>query len=231
MILIVKENTFDFIRIDGGVNDQIMRFRFRRLKSDGYVNDLDKITGIECVGSFKVNFDKYEWYINSIGESFMIVLEVPYSSLAFEYIDCDYISTRLGRTDGQPVIFNQFINNTNVKCVTFNKDMVKPLYFNNIEYTPELGEIRNDIEIEVDGDVVDLTKYDLSVVDQIILVHMHTTNISIIGLPDSFIESDKYDMELAISLRNNLNDKDRIQFRVGLTGDDPCITKFVRLDK
>lgn len=229
MLLLVEENTFDFIRIDGSSDNQIMKFRFRRLKKDGYVNDLDKLTGIECINSFKVAFSKYDWYISTFGESFMITIDVPYSELIFEYVNCNHINTRLSETKGHPSVFNQFINNPNVECLTYDQDLAKSLKFNDINYIPTYKKTREALEIELEDTEfsVDLNQYDLSDIGEIIIVHMHTTQLNVIGLPERFIESDKYDQELAFSLRNTLRGSERVQFRVGLVGDDPCITKYV----
>lgn len=232
MILTIFENTFDFIRIDGGSSDQMTRFRFRRLKIDGYVNDLDKLTGIECINGFKVEFSKYDWYISTNGESFTISIEVPYNELNFIYVNCNYINTRLQNTSGHPIIFNDFLNREDIPCLAFTHEACIESSFNGVIYIPEYKETRKSVEIELKSDEyhVDLSKYNLIDVDEVILVHTHTTQITIQGLPDDFIESDKYDQELCINFRNKIKDKERIQFRVGLVGDDPCITKYVRKD-
>lgn len=230
MILTCNKDTFNFVRIDGGSEEQMMRFRMRRLKFDGYVNDLDKLTGIEFTNSFKVTFDKYEWYISTMGESFMVVIEVPYNNLNFEYINCTHIDTRLNETDDHPIIFERFLNRDDIDCVTGSEIYHILSHFNNVEYMPELINGRKSIEVELNDSefTADLSNKDLSNVDEIIIVHMHTTKIDILGIPESFVESDKFDQGLAIGLRNKIKDKERIQFTVGVMGDDPCITKFIR---
>lgn len=233
MILTVNENTFNFVRIDGYSEEQMMQFRFRRLKSMGDLHVPLDLTGIEFEGAFRVVFKNASVNTFSNGDSINIHINVPYSGMIWEFINTPTnINTRLSETVNQPVEFERFFNRGEIPCITYREELSNIINrYNSVEYTPKYMISRNSVEIEVNESEfeIDLSKYDLSAVDEIIIVHMHTSNLAIHNLPSDFIESDEYDQELSINFRVKLKDKDRLQFKkIGLIGDDPCITKFIR---
>lgn len=236
MILTVNENTFNFVRIDGYAENQMMQFRFRRLKSMGDLHIPLDLTGIEFNGAFRVIFENASVNTFSNGDSINIHINVPYDGMIWEFINTPTnINTRLSETVNQPVEFEKFFNREDIPCITYREELSNIINkYNNVEYIPKYVVGKNSVEIELNNNEfeVDLSKYDLSTIDEIIIVHMHTTNLTIHNLPDGFIESDKFDQELSINFRVKLKDKDRIQFKnIGLIGDDPCITKFIRNDE
>lgn len=154
--------------------------------------------------------------------------------MVWEFINTPInINTRLTETENQPAEFEQFFNRRDIPCLTYFKELEVNSRFNGVIYNPTFANIEHSIEIELyNGELeVDLANYDLTDVAEIIIVHMHTSSITVHNLPVEFVESDKFDQELSINFRNKYKDKDRIQFhRIGLVGDDPCITKYVKRD-
>lgn len=234
MILTVNENTFNFVRIDGYAENQMMQFRFRRLKLMGDLHVPIDLTGIEFEGAFKVTFKDASVRTFSNGDSINIHVEVPYKDMFWEFINTPInINTRLTETENQPVEFEQFFNRENIPCIVSTPELAVVSRYNNVEYTPTFVVSKKSIEIEMNNNEfeIDLSNYDLTDVAEIILVHMHTISITVHNLPAEFVESDKFDQELSINFRARLKAKERLQFRgVGLVGDDPCITKYVRKD-
>ena len=234
MILTVNENTFNFVRIDGYAQDHMMEFRFRRLKSIGDLHIPIDLTGIEFNGAFKVTFKDASVRTFSNGDSINIHVEVPYKDMVWEFINTPInINTRLTETENQPVEFEQFFNREDIPCICYFRELEIPSRYNNVNYTPVYTDVKNSIEIEMSDNEfeINLANYDLTDVAEIIIVHMHTSSIIVHNLPAEFVESDKFDQELSINFRAKLKAKERLQFRgIGLVGDDPCVTKYVRKD-